>query len=203
MIDLVFILDQSGSIGLTNNAIALEFISDVVDFFTIAPNATQIGFITYSSSAAVHFDLNDSYSKSEIQSQILNVGYPGGFSATALGLFEAGVILNPNNSRGARPLDEGIPRVAVLITEGRSNILPIDTVANGLKDSGVQVYTVGIANIYLPELQFIASDPDSLHVFLLDSIDAETFVDVLSYTIYEGKRCIHVRESGGERRKGL
>jgi hypothetical protein len=45
------------------------------------------------------------------------------------------------------------------------------------------VYTVGIGNIYLPELQFIASDPDPLHVFLLDSYsDAPSFVDFLSFT---------------------
>ena len=45
------------------------------------------------------------------------------------------------------------------------------------------MYTVGIGNIYLPELQFIASDPDPLHVFLLNSYnDAPAFVDFLSFT---------------------
>ena len=187
-VDLAFILDQSGSVGRTNNDIALRFVSNVLDFFEIAPNKTQISFITYSSTATVHFDLNDFHSKSEIQSRILDAGYPGGYTLTTLGLFQAGVILNPDNLRGARPRDEGIPRIAVLVTDGRSNILPIDTVAEDLRGSGVQVYTVGIANVYLPELQFIASDPDCLHVFLLDSFnDAEKFVDFLSYTACEGK----------------
>ena len=46
-----------------------------------------------------------------------------------------------------------------------------------------QVYTVGIGDVYLPELLFIASDPDPLHVFLLDSYnDAPSFVDFLSFT---------------------
>ena len=46
-----------------------------------------------------------------------------------------------------------------------------------------QVYTVGIGNVYLPELLFIASDPDSNHVFLLDSFDdASGFVDLLRFT---------------------
>ena len=52
----------------------------------------------------------------------------------------------------------------------------------------VQVYTVGIGDIYLPELRFIASDPDSEHVFLLNSFnDAQGFVDLLSFTTCDGE----------------
>ena len=42
---------------------------------------------------------------------------------------------------------------------------------------------MGICDIYLPELRFIASDPDDKHVFLLNSfIDADSFADLLSLT---------------------
>lgn len=41
-LDLVFMLDQSGSVGAGNHAIALQFIQNVVTFFSIAPNATQV-----------------------------------------------------------------------------------------------------------------------------------------------------------------
>ena len=52
----------------------------------------------------------------------------------------------------------------------------------------LQVYTVGIGNIYLPELRFIASDPDEQHVFLLNSFnDAAGFVDLLSFTTCDSK----------------
>lgn len=45
-----------------------------------------------------------------------------------------------------------------------------------------------MGNIYLPELLHIASDPDSQHVFLLDSYrDASNFVDFLSITTCDGK----------------
>ena len=179
----MFVLDQSGSIGRANNRIALQFLSSVIDFFKISPNATQVGLITYSTHAYVRFDLDDYSSKETIQDKIARIDYPGGWTATALGLFQAGVILNPQQRRGARPLTEGIPRVTVLVTDGRSNRLPIDEVTISLHASGVQVYAVGIGNIYLPELKFIASDPDRLHVYLLDSFnDAQGFVDFLSFT---------------------
>ena len=42
---------------------------------------------------------------------------------------------------------------------------------------------MGIGNIYLDELRFIASDPDIDHVFVLNSFnDAPKFVDFLSFT---------------------
>lgn len=51
----------------------------------------------------------------------------------------------------------------------------------------MQVFTVGIGDINLPELQFIASDPDQKHVFLLHSFnEAERFVDMLSFTTCDG-----------------
>lgn len=181
-------MDQSGSIGRYNHNIALNFLKRVVDFFNIGSNLTQVGLVTYSTNARVRFDLNDFSTKSDILNQISNVRYTGGWTATALGLFQAGVILNPTEERGARPIADGIPRVVILLTDGRSNRVPIDTVATSLHDFGVQVYTVGIGNIYLPELKFIASDPDPYHIFLLDSFsDAEGFVDFLSYTTCDSK----------------
>ena len=43
-VDMVFMLDQSGSVGPFNHAIALQFLREVVSFFSIAPNATQVSF---------------------------------------------------------------------------------------------------------------------------------------------------------------
>ena len=187
-VDIVFMQDQSGSVKKHNHDKSLQFISNVVDFFMVGRNATQVGMITYSSNARVEFDLNDLDTKSEIQDHISRIRYPSGYTSTALALLQAGVILNPLNGRGARPSSEGIPKIAVLITDGRSNGLPVNRVAMDLQDFGVQVYTVGIANYFLPELKLIASDPDRLHIFLLDSFnDAQGFVDFLSFTTCNSK----------------
>ncbi len=184
---MVFVSDQSGSVGRENNEIALQFISDVIDVFTIGENNTQVGLVTYSSYARTRFDLDDYHSKAQIQNVISNIGFPGGATATALGLFQAGVFLNPSQKRGARPLSQGVPRIVVLITDGKSNRFSIEDVSIALHAAGVQVFTVGIGNIFLPELKFIASDPDRFHVFLLDSFnDASGFVDFLSFSACKG-----------------
>jgi len=41
-LDMVFMLDQSGSVGFDHHAIALQFLQDVVSFYTISPNDTQV-----------------------------------------------------------------------------------------------------------------------------------------------------------------
>ena len=108
-------------------------------------------------------------------------------------MFLSRIVLDPTRGYGARPLSNGIPRIAVLLTDGRSNLYSITEFATNLRRSGVLVYTVGIGNIYLPELRFIASDPDPLHVFLLDSFnDAASFVDFLSFTTCDGEWHLHL-----------
>ena len=44
-VDLVFMLDQSGSVGPVNHDIALQFMQDVVSFFDISANSTQVSLI--------------------------------------------------------------------------------------------------------------------------------------------------------------
>ena len=76
----------------------------------------------------------------------------------------------------------------IYLPDGKSNRYPIDYAAPALKDAGVQVYTVGIGNVDVSELQFISSDPDDEHVFLLRSFrDAAGFVDFLSVTTCESE----------------
>ena len=45
-IDMVFMLDQSGSVGQYNHDTALYFLQDVVSFYNISPNATQVPSIS-------------------------------------------------------------------------------------------------------------------------------------------------------------
>lgn len=82
----------------------------------------------------------------------------------------------------------------MLHADGRSNNGNLDAAAPALRNSGVQVYTVGIANFDVTELRTIASDPDDEHVFLLSSyLDAAGFVDFLSVTTCDSKLKSHTQ----------
>ena len=72
--------------------------------------------------------------------------------------------------------------------DGKSNQYSLAEAAPNLKNSGVQVYTIGVGNYDLDELLFISSDPDNEHVFVLNNYrDALGFVDVLSVTTCESE----------------
>ena len=77
---------------------------------------------------------------------------------------------------GARPLQQGIPRVAIVVTDGKSNKggSPPATIAaaNNLHANNIIAYAVGVGDsILIDELNAIASDPDSQYVRLLSNFD--------------------------------
>jgi hypothetical protein len=77
---------------------------------------------------------------------------------------------------GARAADVAIPRVAVVITDGRSNVNSSLTIpsALALRDMGATVYSVGVGySINMDELLAIASSPDNVQ--LLDGFEAMEF----------------------------
>lgn len=177
----MFILDQSGSVGHRNHDLAIQFILNVIRFFSISLDATRVGFVAFSGSSHLEFDLDAYRSASSVTRKIRRIRYRGGSTATALGLNTTAYIMNPANNRGARPPSKGIPKVAILITDGKSNTYPLTYAVPYLKSLGVQVYAIGIARPDVAELQLISSDPDREHVFLLNSYnDAVGFVDFLS-----------------------
>ena len=179
--DMVFILDQSGSVGRRNHGLAIQFILNLIQFFSIAPDATRVGFVAFSRRSHIEFDLSDYTTAHSVANRIRRVRYRGGSTSTALGLIDAAYLLDSASRRGARPASEGIPKVAILITDGKSNNYPLRNAVRIIKSLGVQVYALGIDKPDVAELQFISSDPDSQHVFLLNSYnDAAGFVDFLS-----------------------
>ena len=90
-------------------------------------------------------------------------------------------------ANGARPIAENHPRVAIVVTDGKSNqpSLTISS-ANRVHDHDITMIAVGIgASIDLQELEVIASEPECLHLFLLKDF---TEVESLKYSI-EKRTC--------------
>ena len=184
----MFILDESGSVGSTNHQLGLEFMESVVGFYDISLDGTRVSVITFSNSANVEFNFNDHSTLLDVHTAIREIRYSGGYTHTALSLDLAAELFNDPSSSGARPPSAGIPRVVILITDGRSNVYDITQPATDLRTAGVTVYSIGIGNYNLNELLFIASDPDSDHVFLLESYtDAAFFTQLLRGTTCDSK----------------
>lgn len=85
--------------------------------------------------------------------------------------------------------DQGIPKVTVLLTDGYSNGRAVGGPARELRNLGVNIFSIGVGHYVNPaELKAIASDPDSTHVFRLNSFnDLSGWVDKLSAVSCDGK----------------
>lgn len=181
-------LDQSGSVGRINHGLALQFIQAVVNFFEVGNNDTRVALFTFGTGARVDLLFNPSLSTQDVVSLIGKIPYRGGWTHTALALNFARIVFSTPEQYGARPIAAGVPRIVVLITDGRSNTYSITQTARDLLATGATVYSIGIGNVYIPELNQIASDPDSDHVFVLNSFtDAAAFVQLLSGTTCDSK----------------
>ena len=157
-IDLVFVLDSSGSIGDTNFQTIRNFVNTFVSTLEIGPTRSQVGVIVFNYNAQVQFNLNTYSDRTSLMSAVNNIPYSGGGTNTADALY----LLASQGFVGARPEEEGVPRVAIVVTDGMSNDAD-DTAraAEALRQNKlITTYAVGIVGANIAELNTIASVPD-------------------------------------------
>ena len=152
-------MDESGSIGSSNFELMKEFVHDESDSFDIHPDGVRIGVLTYSDSYTFEFFLNTYSTKEGVFDAIDNIIYNRGGTNTA----EALIAIHSyafTVTYGARPLSEGIPRVTIVITDGRSNSYSeTSDAAQQLHNDGIIVFAIGIDGADINELYAIASHP--------------------------------------------
>ena len=180
-IDIYFVMDESGSVGSSNYQLMKQFVYDTVNGFDIGPDDTQVGVISYSTSATARFYLNSYHDKSSLLTAINNLPYRGGSTNTAAAinlLRQSGF----TSSNGGRPESQAIPRVGVIITDGNSNSYSTTvTAAQNAHDSDITLFSVGIgSNVNNNELNAIASD--SSYVSTITGFDSSQF-EALQTTI--------------------
>lgn len=158
-VDLLFILDGSGSVGSSNFETMLQFTEAVAAAFDVSPDTTRIGMFVYSSYIYEQFDFNYTITntKQELLDRIRATTYPGGGTATGGALNFARTTMF-QESRGARPTSAGVPRVAIVITDGQSGD-SVTTPAEQLRQENVNIFAIGIAGANVYELNEIASEP--------------------------------------------
>ena len=170
---MVLVLDSSGSIGPTNFVRLKNFVINMLSIFTIGPDETRVGVIRYSSSASIVIPLGSSGSYSELSSHINSILYAGGYTYTN----EALALLT--SAFATTRIDQGVPRVAIVFTDGKSNSPSLTLAASqAVHNSGIYTYSFGIGSgIDSNELNYIATGPD--YVFYIDSFSSTDFQTAL------------------------
>ncbi|XP_061676919.1 collagen alpha-6(VI) chain isoform X2 [Syngnathoides biaculeatus] len=164
--DIVFIIDESGSIGTPNFQLVRTFLHSVVSGLDVAPSKVRVGIVMYSDKAKAQVYLNTFDDKSELLSFIKIMPYHGGGTNTGVALnFTREHVFT--QKRGSRK-DKGVQQVAVVITDGNSQD-DVSNAAVALRRAGVTIYTLGVKKANHAQLVKMASHPPSKHVFTVDS----------------------------------
>ena len=179
-IDVLFLLDSSGSVGQSNFTIMLNFVSDVIDEFVIGEQAAEFGVITFANEAQVDIRLAELDTHGEFRQALNAIGYRATRTNTAQAIDLA---VEELSVRG-RLL---VPNVLLVLTDGLSNEPPKTlTAAADARSAGSRIITLGIGpKIDRNELNGIASDPDSENVFLIHDFSEESFASILEPLVRE------------------
>ncbi|XP_034057183.1 LOW QUALITY PROTEIN: collagen alpha-6(VI) chain-like [Gymnodraco acuticeps] len=160
--DIVFIVDESGSIGNENFRLMRNFLHLVVSSLDVSPKRVRVGIVTYNDVSTPQVFLNSFNNKDELLEYIKILPYNGGGTNTgeALNFTRENVFIK---EKGCRK-ENGVQQVAVVITDGKSQD-EVSKAAITLRRAGVTIYALGIKDAMESELLEMASHPPDQHVF--------------------------------------
>ena len=158
VLDVVFVIDTSSSIGSSRFQLIKEFTANITAELIRNSPRSAVGVILFGSNAHIQFTLQTYTSQSSLLSAINNLPYSGGGTDTA----EALQLLLSTAQNGVLGLRNDSSKVAIVITDGRSNSLSATlSAAAALHASNIfDVFAVGVDGAYLPELEGMASSPE-------------------------------------------
>uniref|UniRef100_A0A8D3DGG8 Collagen alpha-1(XII) chain n=1 Tax=Scophthalmus maximus TaxID=52904 RepID=A0A8D3DGG8_SCOMX len=187
--DIVLLVDGSWSIGRINFKTIRNFIARMVSVFDIGPDRVQIGLAQYSGDPKTEWHLKSHPTKALLMEAVANLPYKGGNTMTGMAL---NFILQ-NNFKESEGMRADARKIGVLITDGKSQD---DIVFNSqnLRDSGIELYAIGVKNADENELRTIATDPDEIHMYNVQ--DFKFMVDVVDDLTLN--LCNSVKGPGGE-----
>uniref|UniRef100_A0A0B7BLF1 VWFA domain-containing protein n=1 Tax=Arion vulgaris TaxID=1028688 RepID=A0A0B7BLF1_9EUPU len=161
--DVIFVIDNSGSIGATNFEKVKTFIARLTLRFFIGTNASksefQFGAISFSGAVIKEFDLNTYTDSTQLYNAIQAIPFRAGGTYTDLAF---DYIINYNLFSKGRTV---APDIALLITDGISTVPAKTQVsAKRVRDIKVQILALGVgANINTVELNGVTNNSSDVY----------------------------------------
>ncbi|OWF41031.1 Collagen alpha-1(XII) chain [Mizuhopecten yessoensis] len=167
MVDVVFLLDSSGSMGEMDFRKLLDFVSVYAQYFTVGPSNVQMSVISFASDVTIHFDLNTYDNSAAIINAVQNIPYKNGGTHTEKAL-QMALYHSFTRQTGDRSYAKN---VLLVITDGYSYDREATlSAASMLKLYQIETFAVGVGQgVDISELQGIATD--SRHVFTATNFD--------------------------------
>ena len=166
--DIVYVLDTSGSINAANPdnyRLMQNFINLVIQNLEFGVNGAYHGLVQFGNLAYNRFFLGTFTNKQDLVDGVAQVAYFTDNQQT-----NTQSALNKMTydqfqlAMGDRP---NVPNYAIVLTDGRSNVFPENTVptAQLAKDQGTYIYAIGIGpDTDINELRDISSPPQQFNI---------------------------------------
>ncbi|PAV62263.1 hypothetical protein WR25_09367 [Diploscapter pachys] len=162
-VDLLLILDGSGSIGDETFKSQVSFAMSLAQRLNVSDSGSHLAVIQYAEFPRLEFGLDQYTHPTQLEWAIQRINYMSGATNTGKSL----KLAIEKGFQGAR--GGNIPKVAVVITDGQSQ----DDVAEPsqlLRDSHVMLYAIGVTNlINVHQLHQITGNP--VRVFTVESFE--------------------------------
>ncbi|XP_051770706.1 integrin alpha-X-like [Ctenopharyngodon idella] len=173
-IDIAFLLDGSGSVQSWNFITMKTFVTNVIKRFT--ERDAQFAIAQYSSGCVIHYSFNQLKTQdSTWESKVTNIPYQnGGSTYTATAILKLVRELFTTYG-GARP---SANKILLVITDGQSHDRSILTQASSEANAkSITRFAIGVGSAFesfsaKQELNDIATDPDTDHVFKVTDFNA-------------------------------
>jgi len=117
-IDVVFVVDESESVGSENFTTTKSFLSQFISRLDIDSGNTRVGLVTFATNVTTVINLTDHSSVASLQSAISSLSYTGGSTANtavALDYVRTRMLTEEAGDR------DNVHNIVVVITDGRSD----------------------------------------------------------------------------------
>ncbi|XP_039197372.1 collagen alpha-1(XXVIII) chain [Crotalus tigris] len=169
-LELVFVIDSSESVGPENFERIKRFVKTIIDTITVNQATTRIGIINFSLKVDVVSTLQQFPTKDTLKNAVDAMQYYGEGTYTATAISKATEIFQM-----AR---QGVRKVAMVITDGQADQrdpYKLEAVVRDAHALNIEIFVIGVVQKTDPnfenfrkEMDLIATDPDSDHVYQID-----------------------------------
>ncbi|XP_036123051.1 collagen alpha-5(VI) chain [Molossus molossus] len=168
-LDVVFVLDHSGSISSTQRESMINLTVHLVNKADVGRDRVQFGAVRYSDQPEVLFYLNTYSTRSAVVENLRTPRATGGNTFTALALNYTDVLFT--EQYGSR-IKQNVKQMLIIITDGESHDRHmLNDTASKLRDKGIVIYAVGVDKANQDELETMAGNKNNtIHVSDFDKL---------------------------------
>uniref|UniRef100_A0A8D2MAC6 Matrilin-3 n=1 Tax=Zonotrichia albicollis TaxID=44394 RepID=A0A8D2MAC6_ZONAL len=166
-LDLLFIVDSSRSVRPEEFEKVKLFLSEMIDTLDVGERTTRVAVVNYASTVRVEFPLRTHFDRVSLKEAVSHIAPLSAGTMTGLAIRTAMEEVF-TEEMGARPATFSIPRVVIVVTDGRPQD-QVQGVAASARTAGIEIYAVGVGRADVQSLRMMASEPLDEHVFYVET----------------------------------